>query len=86
MTNMKIKEWIVPLTALSIVVIISCGILLTILNEQYQNAKDKTMGEIDGMNVSDDYRKGWIDALKRMDAWYHSPVNMTMNNEQTLNI
>ena len=81
MMNMKIKEWIVPVTVLSIVVIISCGIWLTILNEQYQNAKDKTMDEIDGMNVSSDYRQGWIDALKWMDAWYHAPVNTTMNNE-----
>ena len=82
MMNMKIKEWIVPVTVISVVIVVSCGILLTILKEQYQNAKDKTMKEINGLNVSDDYRHGWIDALKRMDAWYHAPVNMTMNNEQ----
>jgi hypothetical protein len=44
----------------------------------FKAAKEKTLQDIDHLqNISDDYRQGWIDALSRIDEWYHAPINAT---------
>jgi len=54
-------------------------ILFNMTNDApFKAAKEKTLQDIDYLqNISDDYRQGWIDALIRIDEWYHAPVNMT---------
>jgi len=75
---MKTKEWIIPVFCITIIVIIGGLVVGTILQSQYDTARKKTLQEIDDIQASDDYKQGWTDALKRMDAWYHAPVNATM--------
>ena len=75
---MKIKEWIIPIGCITTIIIIGALLAGTMLQSQYDTARKKTLQEIDDIQASDEYKQGWTDALKRMDAWYHAPVNTTM--------
>jgi hypothetical protein len=76
----KTKGWILPVTVTGLIIVTVIGLLMLnfIEIDQFNRAKEKTLKEITNQNVSDDYRRGWNDAIKRIDAWYHAGENATM--------
>ena len=63
--------------ALIVMVIVGGFVFSYVSDSQFMRAKERTMGEIHGMNASPDYIRGWVDALNRVDAWYHASENAT---------
>jgi hypothetical protein len=78
----KLKNSIFPTVAIITACLIGFLIFNTIQTDTFNRAKDKTLSEINNVNVTSEYRRGWIDALKRIDAWYHAPVNATMTTTE----
>lgn len=64
---------------IGIVLVLCIGVALQIItDEKFKRAKEKTLNEINDIYASDDYKQGWIDALERIDAWYHAGTNATL--------
>jgi hypothetical protein len=76
----KIKEQAIPITVIGMIIATTIGLFILnfIQTDQFNRAKEKTLKEITNQNVSDDYKQGWNDAIRRIDAWYHAGENATM--------
>jgi len=62
------------------IIVLMVGVSVsTMTNAMYDYAIEKTQDEIYDLNVSDDYRQGWLDALDAFQYHLREGINVTAN-------
>lgn len=73
------KDTVMMVVAVIITFIIGVSMFFAIDFALYSDAIEDCRSDIQGMNVSDDYRRGWNDCLDRIEEYRDRVENVTSN-------
>ena len=87
----NMKETNIDSIIMPVLMVIAIIVLIIVITNDngndFDECRDKTLAETpqidDPLDLNDDpyaegYRKGWIDAIHRIDAYYHATDNTTL--------